>query len=99
MDADLIMLGLASHNPHFLILRETITEFNPRAQGQKCFLCNQTGHRAEQCSGVLEEEKQKADQAAKDKKAAEPSAPAEPGLMDKVREGKREYIYIYNCKD
>jgi 5'-3' exoribonuclease 2 len=55
MDADLIMLGLATHEPNFLVIRETIIE-NRQQQAPRCFLCGQTGHRADACSGVLEEE-------------------------------------------
>jgi 5'-3' exoribonuclease 2 len=38
-DADLIMLGLATHEPYFTILRE---EFKPN-QPKPCEICNQYG--------------------------------------------------------
>jgi 5'-3' exoribonuclease 2 len=80
MDADLIMLGLATHNPHFLVLRETITDFN-KPQEQRCFLCGQPGHRANECSGIVEEEKSKHEE----RKANSPvEEPKDPGLMEKV---------------
>lgn len=59
MDADLIMLGLATHEARVLVIRKTIIE-NRQQQAPRCFLCGQTGHRADACSGVLEEETKKA---------------------------------------
>jgi 5'-3' exoribonuclease 2 len=49
LDADLIMLGLATHEPHFDILREDV--FYKDAAGRTCRLCGQKGHKAEECRG------------------------------------------------
>ncbi|KAJ5578360.1 5'-3' exoribonuclease 2 [Penicillium hispanicum] len=53
LDADLIMLGLATHEPHFRVLREDVffQESRPRA----CKLCGQPGHKAEECTGKAKE--------------------------------------------
>ncbi|XP_044145788.1 5'-3' exoribonuclease 2 [Bufo gargarizans] len=52
-DADLIMLGLATHEPNFTIIRE---EFKPN-QPRPCALCAQFGHELKECQGVAREKK------------------------------------------
>ncbi|XP_054160745.1 5'-3' exoribonuclease 2-like [Oppia nitens] len=47
-DADLIMLGLATHELNFTILRE---EFKPN-QPRPCDLCGQLGHDMKECMGT-----------------------------------------------
>uniref|UniRef100_A0AC34QF17 5'-3' exoribonuclease n=1 Tax=Panagrolaimus sp. JU765 TaxID=591449 RepID=A0AC34QF17_9BILA len=52
-DADLIMLGLATHEANFHILRE---EFVPN-QPRPCELCHQYGHELKDCRGLAADEK------------------------------------------
>ncbi|VDK51600.1 unnamed protein product [Anisakis simplex] len=51
-DADLIMLGLATHEPNFNIIRE---EFIPNQQ-RPCELCGQYGHELKECQGLAQDE-------------------------------------------
>ncbi|PHH68339.1 hypothetical protein CDD80_7587 [Ophiocordyceps camponoti-rufipedis] len=60
LDADLIMLGLATHEPHFRVLREDVffQDRKPRA----CKLCGQQGHEARDCRGEPKEQKDGAEE-------------------------------------
>jgi 5'-3' exoribonuclease 2 len=49
LDADLIMLGLGTHEPHFRVLREDV--FAQDSKPRLCKLCNQAGHEARECTG------------------------------------------------
>lgn len=49
LDADLIMLGIATHEPHFRVLREDV--FANDTKPGHCRKCNQPGHIAAQCQG------------------------------------------------
>ncbi|RDA82743.1 hypothetical protein CP532_6874 [Ophiocordyceps camponoti-leonardi (nom. inval.)] len=49
LDADLIMLGLATHEPHFRVLREDV--FFQDSKFRPCKLCGQKGHEARNCRG------------------------------------------------
>ena len=51
--ADLIMLGLATHEPYFTILRE---EFK-LIQRRPCEICDQYGHDMQDCTGAAREKK------------------------------------------
>ncbi|OQR70814.1 5'-3' exoribonuclease 2-like [Tropilaelaps mercedesae] len=47
-DADLIMLGIATHEPNFTIIREEFKPYEPRP----CELCGQLGHEMKECMGL-----------------------------------------------
>lgn len=49
LDADLIMLGLATHEPHFRVLRENV--FGQDSKPRTCRMCSQAGHEASECTG------------------------------------------------
>lgn len=54
LDADLIMLALATHEPHFRVLREDV--FFQEGKVKMCKLCGQKGHDAASCAGVAAED-------------------------------------------
>ncbi|KAI1897388.1 hypothetical protein AGOR_G00082790 [Albula goreensis] len=66
-DADLIMLGLATHEPNFTIIRE---EFKPN-KPRPCSLCGQVGHEIKECQGVAREKQGEHDQFADSLPASE----------------------------
>lgn len=47
------MLGLATHEPHFRVLREDV--FFQESKARTCHLCGQQGHKAEECRGQAKE--------------------------------------------
>ncbi|KAH9927111.1 exoribonuclease 2, partial [Epithele typhae] len=49
LDADLIMLSLATHEPYFRVLREDV--FHQEGSRTACRTCGQEGHYAAQCTG------------------------------------------------
>lgn len=53
LDADLIMLALATHEPHFRVLREDV--FANDKSSTACRMCGQEGHYAAQCTGTKAE--------------------------------------------
>lgn len=53
LDADLIMLGLATHEPHFRVLREDV--FFQEGKARTCKICGQKGHDAQNCRGAAKE--------------------------------------------
>ncbi|KAI5862273.1 5'-3' exoribonuclease 2 [Durotheca rogersii] len=53
LDADLIMLGLATHEPHFRVLREDV--FFQEGKARMCKICGQKGHDAQNCRGTAKE--------------------------------------------
>ncbi|KAL2759503.1 hypothetical protein ACRALDRAFT_1067694 [Sodiomyces alcalophilus JCM 7366] len=64
LDADLIMLGLATHEPHFRVLREDV--FFQESKTRMCKLCGQAGHEARDCRGEAKAKDDEEDKQAKE---------------------------------
>ncbi|KAK4144137.1 exoribonuclease 2 [Dichotomopilus funicola] len=84
LDADLIMLGLATHEPHFRVLREDV--FAQQGKARMCKLCGQTGHDERNCRGEAKEKNGEFDEKAK-------AAPLKPFIWLHVSI-LREYLAI-----
>ncbi|GAA5956490.1 hypothetical protein JCM3765_003461 [Sporobolomyces pararoseus] len=52
LDADLIMLSLATHEPHFKVLREDVFA-DEKKKGRGCHRCGQPGHHSKDCTGEV----------------------------------------------
>ncbi|CAM0137158.1 5'-3' exoribonuclease 2 [Umbelopsis sp. WA50703] len=68
LDADLIMLALATHEAHFKILREDV--FAKEASSKNCFVCGKPGHRAAECRNQVSASNEPAEPTKDDKAAA-----------------------------
>ncbi|SCV70596.1 BQ2448_3358 [Microbotryum intermedium] len=55
LDADLIMLSLATHEPHFRVLREDVFAQDSSKKPRGCHTCGQPGHHSSQCTGKPKE--------------------------------------------
>ncbi|KAJ8086306.1 5'-3' exoribonuclease 2 [Marasmius tenuissimus] len=65
LDADLIMLALATHEPYFRVLREDVFQ---DANKMSCRMCGQEGHFAAQCTATPAEVKENSLKKTHDKK-------------------------------
>ena len=88
LDADLIMLGLATHEPHFRVLREDV--FFETGKDKVCTQCGRKGHMRNNCTHIGEV-KLTEDEA--NKEWAETSHPPKPFIWLHVNI-LREYLAI-----
>ncbi|KAK3315247.1 exoribonuclease 2 [Apodospora peruviana] len=84
LDADLIMLGLATHEPHFRVLREDV--FFQDSKARMCRLCGQKGHEERNCKGEAKEKEGEFDE-------KEKGAPLKPFIWLHVSI-LREYLAV-----
>lgn len=90
-DADLIMLALATHEPHFTIIREEFKPDKPRP----CEICNQYGHDTKECTGEQREKR-----GAHDEMAGNTYTPSEQQYIflrvSTLREYLEKELYVPN---
>lgn len=89
LDADLIMLSMATHEPHFRVLREDV--FFQSTKPNACRMCGQTGHKAAECQGKVKEKNGEFDE--------KTTAPLKPFIWLKInvlREYIAEELYVPN---
>ncbi len=79
LDADLIMLSLATHEPYFKVLREDVFAQDAQLKG-KCRLCGQPGHIAANCKGEVKKKEEPAGAAASGDGKSILDAPLKPDL-------------------
>jgi 5'-3' exoribonuclease 2 len=89
LDADLIMLGLATHEPHFRVLREDV--FYDSGKDKTCERCGRKGHIQANCSFPDTSEKLTEEQANEEWKNAE--HPPKPFIWLHVNV-LREYLAV-----
>ena len=70
LDADLIMLSLATHEPYFKVLREDVFAQDDRSR--KCHRCGREGHIAANCIGEPKEKSGEHDEIAEKKPERKP---------------------------
>jgi 5'-3' exoribonuclease 2 len=87
MDADLIMLGLATHEVNFNIIRETVVF----KTGGKCNICGKPGHFAKDCKGAV-------DARPEDELKTEPDSPFQFLKISILREYLLTELYVENTR-
>ncbi|KAL5621252.1 hypothetical protein BROUX41_006722 [Berkeleyomyces rouxiae] len=91
LDADLIMLGLATHEPYFRVLREDV--FYQDSKARMCRLCGQKGHEARNCRGAAVEIEAAKTQAEEAAASDAPEVPLKPFIWLHVSV-LREYLAV-----
>lgn len=78
------MLALATHEPHFKILREDV--FAKESSSKNCFICNKPGHRANECRNQARAGGEPAELSAQDDDKQAPPKPYVLMHVDVLRE-------------
>ena len=81
LDADLIMLSLATHEPHFKVLREDVFA-QDTSSTQTCYICGKSGHYASDCPELKDD-------------AKEDTALIPQSLVEEKEIGPKPYIFFH----